>query len=100
MPTIPQAPSRLTPELLNQAITLAKAQYVVALILIWGMVFVMLGIIALALGWRKTGFFFTALYGGLMMFLGIGYSGAIGIIIVVASVGGILREWLAVPVKA
>lgn len=85
--------SKITADQIDLLVQLSTARYMVALLILLGMLAVALGTIAMAFGYRKIGFLFTALYGGLMSFLGLGLCYIFGPIVVVASVAGIAREW-------
>ena len=91
--------SNLTAEQVDLFITLANARLMVAILILLGMVAVAFAAISLAFGYRKTGFVFLAIYGGLMSFLGIGLSYIFGPVVLVASQGGVAREWLSGPAK-
>jgi hypothetical protein len=83
----------INPEQLKLFIQQAEARYMVALYILLGMVAVALGAIALALGLRKTCFLFLGAYGLLMTNLGIGFCYIFGPVVLMASAGGLMREW-------
>jgi hypothetical protein len=86
-------PQTITPEQLELFIQQAHARYMVALLILLGMVCVMFGSIAMAFGGRKVGFIFLAGYGALMTFIGVGLCYIFGPVVLVASIAGLLREW-------
>ena len=91
-------PQTITLDQLQIIIDQTNARYMVALLLLLGMVSILLGTLLLAVGWRKTGFLFVAAYGAMMSFIGVGLCYLFGPIIIIFALGGIAREW-CLPVK-
>lgn len=89
----------ITPAQLEMFIQQANARYMVALLILLGMVCVAFGATAMAFGCRRIGFFFLGCYGALMSFLGVGLCYIFGPIVVVAALGGMIREWFVSPAK-
>lgn len=83
-----------TAEQVELLVQLTRARYVVALLLLWGLVAVALGTVALACGWRKLGFLLLGVYGTLMTFIGVGLCYLFGPAVLIAALGGILAEWI------
>ncbi len=78
---------------------LANARLMVALPILLGVIAIDLAAISLAFEFRKNGFVSLATYGALMSFLGIVLSFVFGPVVLVASLGGVAREWLSGPAK-
>ena len=89
----------ITPDQLEIFITLAHARMMVAILILLGMVAVALGSLSMAFGLKKTGFIFLAAYGGLMSFIGIGFCYIFGPVVLAASIGGFVREWVSTAKK-
>ncbi len=89
----PVAP-RATPEQLELLIQLAHSRYMVALLLLWGLVLVALGTLAMACGLRKTGFLLLGGYGVLMSAIGVGLCYIFGPLVLMAAVAGLAVEWI------
>lgn len=85
----------ITPEMLDLFIKQAQARFMIALLILMGMLAVVLGTFAMALGWRKTVLFFLGIYGGLMTFISVGLCYIFGPLVIVAALAGILREWMS-----
>ena len=93
------SPHKISQEQLDLLIKLTHVRYMVALFILFGMISVAMGSIFLALGFRKTGFFFIGIYGALMSFLGVGFCYIFGPVVLIASLAGIAREWFLSPSK-
>lgn len=90
----------ITPEQLEIFINISRARLAVAVFILLGMVAVGLGTLCMAFGFRKTGFVFMGIYGSLMSFIGVGFCYIFGPFVLLASIGGLAREWIKAPQKS
>ena len=97
--TTPTPQGVLTEDMLNLIVQQAHARMMVAIFILLGMVAIMLASTCFAFNWRKVGFIFFCVYGGLMSFIGVGFCYIFGPAVIVAALGGLMREFLT-PKKA